>query len=284
VAAALVGGRDGRKLGTRSCLDGLAGIVPVKIPLEESIVSVVELGTLLSGRDLCAVVAASNLDIEGLGPELPVGDVAVVVNGSNFSAKDVVAAGDVLRDGDALLVAVGVEDLVGAPVADLALAAALREAAVAIVDESGLVDLEELEVGLLDVLAVAVARRQVCRGPAVVGAVPALLTASASTLVVPCEGDRLSSWCLGRVGGRRCVHVSNDVGVVQLVAEDWLVSPALICPPRRRLVAWVLLGSLTETLVGFAVCLKLFNGGVAGHAGYESRKESAGLEDLGHDE
>lgn len=117
-----------------------------------------------------------------------------------------------------------------------------------------------------------------------VGAVPALLTATTSTLVVPCEGDRLSSWCFSCVGGRGCVHVSDDVGVVQLVAEDRLVPPALVGPPRRRLVAWVLLGSLTETLVGLAVCLKLFNRGVAGNAGYKSRKESAGLEDLGHGE
>lgn len=113
---------DRCELRTRRGLDGLAGRVPVEVPLEESIVSVVQLGTLLSGRNLSAVVTTSDLDVEGLGPELPVGDIAVVMDGHDLSAEDVVAAGDLFRDGDTLLVAIVIEDGIGAPVADLTLA------------------------------------------------------------------------------------------------------------------------------------------------------------------
>lgn len=49
-------------------------------------------------------------------------------------------------------------------------------------------NLEELELGLVDVLAVTVAGSEVCGGPAVVGAVPAVFSAAASALMVPGEG------------------------------------------------------------------------------------------------
>jgi hypothetical protein len=56
---------------------------------------------------------------------------------------------------------------------------ALGVAPLAIIDQSGLVDLEELEVRLLDVFAVTVARGEVCGGPTVVGAVPAGFSSAA---------------------------------------------------------------------------------------------------------
>ena len=107
--------------GARCGLDGLAGLVPVDVPLEERIAVVVELSAQLSSRDLSAVVTTGDLDVEGLRPELAVLDGAVVVDGHDLSPQDVVAVGDVRGDGDALGVTLVVEDSVGAPVAGLLL-------------------------------------------------------------------------------------------------------------------------------------------------------------------
>lgn len=194
-------------------LDGLTSLVPVEVPLEELVAGVVQLGTLLSSGHLLAVVTAGDLDVEGLRPELAVADRAVVVDGNNLSPEDVVATGDLLGDSDALSVAVVVEDGVGTPVADLSLrVTAGRVAALAVVDERALVDLEELKLGLVDVLAVAVARSHVGGCPAVVRAVPALLAGAAGTLVVPGELYGLASGGFDGVWGRRGILVGNDVG------------------------------------------------------------------------
>jgi hypothetical protein len=77
----------------------------------------------------------------------------------------------------------------------------------------------------------------------------------------------------------------RQIGVdilAQLVAIDGLVSPSLVGPLSRRLVARILLGSLAETFVGPASSLELLEGGVADHDGDEGSDKSASLEDLGH--
>lgn len=217
---ALLNGSDSSELRAGRILDGLTGLVPVEVPLEELVAGVVQLSTLLSSWDLSAVVTAGDLDVESLRPELAVADIAVVVDGNDLSPEDVVSAGDLLGDGDALGVAVVVEDGVGTPVAGLALGLARRVAALAVVDECALVDLEELKLGLVDVLAVAVARSHVGGCPAVVGAVPALLTGAAATLVVPGELDGLASGGFDGVRGGGGIPVGNDVGAgMQLVHE-----------------------------------------------------------------
>jgi hypothetical protein len=162
------------------------------------------------------------------------------------------------------------------------------------------VDLEELELRLFHVLAVAVAGGEVGGCPAVVGAVPALLSFAAATLVVPVEDYVRAGGSFGCVGRRRGILVRNDVGagvqlvheasrlqvglniLVQLVAVDRLKSPALVGPPSRRVVTRILLRSLAETWVDLASGLELFDGSVAGHGGDEGSYKSAGLEDFGH--
>jgi hypothetical protein len=184
----LLNGSDGSKTRAGRVLDSLASWVPVEVPLEEIIASLVQLGTLLSSRDLSAVFTAGDLDVESLRPELALADIAVVVDRHDLGPQDVVSAGDLRGDGDLLGVAVVVEDGVGTPVAGLALGFARGVAALAVVDERALVDLEELELRLFDVLAVAVAGCHVGGCPAVVRAVPAFLSRAAATLVVPVEG------------------------------------------------------------------------------------------------
>lgn len=122
-----------RKLGARSSRDGLASVVPVKIPLEELVVAGVKLGTLGSSRDL-VTGSSSDLDVESLWPELALRDIAVVVDGHHFCAEDVVTRWDLLGDGDGLGVAAVVEDGVCAPVAGRALLAAVGVTALAVVD------------------------------------------------------------------------------------------------------------------------------------------------------
>lgn len=208
---------DSSEFRTRRILDGLTSLVPVKVPLEKLIASLVQLSTLLSSRHLRAVITASDLDVESLRPELALADIAVVVDRHNFSPKDVVSAGDLRWNGNLLGVSVVVEDGVGTPVAGLALGLAGGVAALAVVDEGALVDLEELELGLVDVLAVAVAGCHVGSCPAVVGAVPAFFARAAAALVVPVEGYVLAGGGFGGVWGGRGILVGNDVG-----ADDWL--------------------------------------------------------------
>jgi len=269
---------------TRCVLNGLAGLVPVEVPLEKFVGCVVQIRAELTRWHAGSVVAAGDMDVEGLRPELPLGDVAVVVDGGNLGAENVVAAGDFLGNGDALGVGSVVEDGVRSPVSGLALGFALGVAALAVVDQSALMDLEELEFGLVDLGAVTVAWGEVGGGPAVVAAVPALFALTTGALVVPVEGHGLAGWGVDRVGRRRSIDMGNDVGVVQFVAHDGLPAPALVCPPCWRLVAWVLLGGLTETLVGLAPRFELLNSGVAGHGSDKGREKGSGLEKFGHGE
>jgi hypothetical protein len=196
-----------------SILDDLVSLVPVKVPLKESIASLVQLGALLASRDGSTVVATLDVNVESLRPELPLGDIAVVVDGHNLSAEDVVAAGDLARDGDALSIVVIVEDGVSAPVSSLALRSTIRVATLSVVDQGALMDLEELELGLVNLAAVTVARGKVGGSPAVVAAVPTVLTAAATTLVVPVESDLGSSLDVSRVRRRGGILVGLDRSV-----------------------------------------------------------------------
>jgi hypothetical protein len=179
VPARLGNRRNRRQLRAGRILNSLASSVPVEVPLKQLISGLVKLSALLSSRHLSAVIATGDLDVESLGPELPFAHIAVVVDRHDLRAQNVVSARDLAGDLDALRVLVVVEDGVSAPVAGLALGLALGVAPLAIIDQSGLVDLEELEVRLLDVFAVTVARGEVCGGPTVVGAVPAGFSSAA---------------------------------------------------------------------------------------------------------
>lgn len=277
-----VAGRNRCDLRTRSIWGSLASLVPVKVPLKERVVGLVQLGTLLSSRDLGAILTASHLDVEGLRPELAVANITVVVDGDDLGSEDVVLAGNVRWDLDCLSVAVVVEDGVGAPVTGLFLGRAGRVAALAVVDQGGLMDLEELESRLVDLGTVAVARGEISGSPAVVGAVPALFAAATAAFMVPVESDIRSSGDWSSVRRGRSVLVSNDVGVRNFIAVDGLVSPALGRPPSRRLVTGIDLARLTVAFISLASSLKLLNGSVAGNGGNEGCDKSSGLEDLGH--
>ena len=116
------------------------------------------------------------------------------MNGRNLGAENVVAGGDLAGDGDSVGIAVVVEDGVSAPLACLLLSASLCEAsALRVAGECDLVDFEELEFGLVDLGAVAVASSEPGGGPAVVGAVPADLVAVALSVVLPGELDVAAS-------------------------------------------------------------------------------------------
>ena len=283
VAASLgagVGARGERR--TRRGRDGLLSIVPVEVPLEKSIRGRINLGTLDTSGNLGAGDTAGDLDVEGLRPELALGDGAVVVDGSDFSTEDIVAAGQITGESDGLLIVVVVENGVGTPVTGLLLGLTLGEAARAVVDEGALVNLEEFELGLVDVLAVAVAGSKPGSSPAVVAAVPPVLVSAALALVVPGEGHLGAGSGLGSIGRWLGVDVGDDVGIVDLVTEDGLVAPALVGPPSRGLVSRVLEGALVETFVGLAADLPLLDHGVGRDGGEHGSQGSAGREDLRH--
>ena len=63
--------RNGCQLGTRRNLNGLASVVPVKVPLQKRIVGRVELSSLLSSGNRSIVVTTLDGNVEGLRPELP---------------------------------------------------------------------------------------------------------------------------------------------------------------------------------------------------------------------
>ena len=286
VSAGLLGkrsqrSRDGFGDGGTGSGEGLAGLVPVDIELEKGVAGLVELSRLGARGDGGGVVAASDLDVGALGPELALGNVAVVVDRHDLSAHDVVAVGDA-GDLDGLCVAVLVEDGVGTPEAGLLLGRALGEAALAVVDQAGAVDLEELERGGVDLGAVAVAGSEVGGGIAVVTAVPADLTATALALVLPGEGDVAAGGGLDGVRGGGGADVADEVGGVDRVAVNGLVSPALLGPPGGRLVAGVLLGSRVETWVLNSANDELLNRSVGGGSSEQSRSSSESVGDLGH--
>lgn len=186
----------------------------------------------------------------------------------DFGSEDIVATWDLLGDSHALLVAIAVEDGISAPVPGLFLGIALGVSARTVIDQSTLVDLEELKLGLVDILAVTVARSKGGCGPTMVGAVPSIFVTTASAFVVPCEGHLGASRCFSCVRTWRSIYVGDTraglvillgrrlhfkvrlhIRVVQLGTHDWLIAPALVGPPGRRLVLRVLLGSCAESRV-----------------------------------
>jgi len=193
----------GRQVGTRDKVVSPSSDMPVQIEGQQRISCFIQVRGLHASRHGSAVVTTRDLDVEGLGPELPVPDSTVVVDRHDLSAQDVVSVGDGTRDLDALLAVVVVEDGVGAPVSGVGFRlAAFGVTTRGVVDQGALVDLEELERRLVDVLAVAVAGSQVRGGPAVVAAVPAGLISTASALVEPGEGYVLAGGSFDRVWRR----------------------------------------------------------------------------------
>ena len=91
MAASVKDGSDGGERRAGSILESLASVVPVQVVLKDLVVGRVKLGTLLALGKRGTVVTTGNLDVEGLGPDLPVGDGTVVVDGGNLSAEHVVS-------------------------------------------------------------------------------------------------------------------------------------------------------------------------------------------------
>lgn len=229
MTAGIAGDSDRGELRARGITEDLAGVVPVQVPGEELVFGGVDLSAFDTLRDRLAVVTASDLDVEGLGPDLAVGDGTIVVDGSNLRAQDVVARGDLAGDGDSVGVAIVVENSVGAPLASVLLSRGTLSVAstLGVGGQGDPVDLEELKLSLVDLGAVAVTGSEPSSGPAVVGAVPAFLTLTTATLVVPVEGDLRTGRGFGGVGRRSGILVGDDIGFVDGVAHDGLVAPAL---------------------------------------------------------
>lgn len=133
------------------------------------------------------------------------------MNRGDFSTKDIVAAGDLAGDGHGLSVLVVVEDLVSGPVSGLTLSGALRVTTITVVDQCALVDLEELELSLVDLAAVTIARSEIGSSPAVVAAIPAFFATTARTLMVPVESDVGASLYIGGIWRWGGILVRNDV-------------------------------------------------------------------------
>ena len=103
------------------------------------------------------------------------------MDGHDLGAQHVVARRDLAGNGDGVLVALVVEDGISSPLAHLALGLSFGIAsALGVAQQSELIDLEELEIRLLDLGAVAVARCEPSGGPTVVGAVPTHLVVLAA--------------------------------------------------------------------------------------------------------
>lgn len=181
VAARVAGNSNRGERWAGRVRDDLISLVPVEVIGKKLVVGVVDLSALDTRGDRLAVVTAGDLDVEGLGPELAVGDGAVVVDGHNLGAQHIVARRYLLGDGDGVLVAVVVEDGISSPLAHLALRLSIGIAsALGVAQQSDLVDLEELEISLLDLRAVAVAGCEPSGGPTVMGAVPSHLVVLAA--------------------------------------------------------------------------------------------------------
>lgn len=105
--------RNTRQQRSRRIRESLPSIMPIQIPLQQSVAWRVQLRTLLTSRHLRTVLPTSHIDVETLGPELPFRNRSVVVNGNDFSSKDVVAAGDTAWNRHALAVVIVVEDRIG---------------------------------------------------------------------------------------------------------------------------------------------------------------------------
>lgn len=66
MTAGVAGDSDRGELRTRSVANGLAGIVPVEVPVEELVLGRVDLSSLDALRHRLAVVSAGNFDVECL--------------------------------------------------------------------------------------------------------------------------------------------------------------------------------------------------------------------------
>ena len=284
MAASVAGDSNGGELRARSIKDGLANGVLVEVPGEELVLGRIDLRSFNALRNGLVVVATSDLDIEGLGPELAVGDGAVVMDGRNLSAQHIVAGGDLAGDGDGVSVAVVIEDGISTPLASLAPRLSLSVAsALGVRGQGDLVDLEKLKIGLVDLGAITVARGKPRRGPAVVRAVPALLALAAAALVVPVESDLGAGRGFGSIGRGSGVFVGDDVGLVDRITHHRGKAPSLRSLPSRGVLRE---GSIdvitTEARVGDTANLSALNSSVAGDLGNEAREENSSVEGLGH--
>lgn len=144
---ARVGGRRSARVQSRA-RDFVGVELLVNVDEDTRVVLAVELSTK-STRGRCAA-ATSNLEVDTLRVALGTVLVSSGVQGNNFMTQDVVTGSNVAGNSDGVAVVVG-NQIVASPCA--------RD--VAVVDETLLVDLEELERGLVDLGAVTVAVGQV---------------------------------------------------------------------------------------------------------------------------
>lgn len=153
-----LGDGDGAAVGSRAG-DGVSGQGGVDVDEDAILSGSVELGTLDTGGS--GSTGTGDLEVEALGVVLGAILLLSAVESDELVTEDVVAGGDGGRDLDHPAVVV-VDQLVSTPGAgDLGVA-----------DETDTVDLEELQIGLVDGLAAAVAARQVVQDGTVVGVGP----------------------------------------------------------------------------------------------------------------
>lgn len=169
--------------------DGVGGHGAVDVEEDAGVVGGVELGALDAGGLVGA--GAGDLDVEALGVVLGAVGVVGAVEGDDLVAQDVEAGSNVGRDLDEPAVAV-LDELVGAPLAGGGGA----------VDEADLVDLEELESGLVDGLAA---------GGAAVGEVVDHGTVVGLGPGVPLDGDLVTSRDNSMAFGVGRVTVADDI-------------------------------------------------------------------------
>lgn len=172
------------------------GKVLVEVEEDAGLVGSVEGGEVTARRG--SGTAASDLDVDALGVGLGAVGLASGVKADDLVAEDVVAGSEAGGDLDGPGVAVG-NEVVRGPVTGVGARV-----------EASLVELDELERGLVDRGEVAGDGGDVVGDGAVVGLGPG----------VPLEGDGTTSGDLGGAGNRLGLLVADDVGGGKGIGSD----------------------------------------------------------------
>lgn len=178
--------------------DGVGVKRSVDVEQDALVVSLVQLSALDTGGLLRA--GASDLEVEALGVGLGTVLLASGVESDDLVTENVGAGGNVLGDLDQPAVAVLQELVIG-----------VGTGAGLAVDEALLRDLEELEVGLVDLLAaISAARSKVVQDGTLVGLGPG----------VPLDEDGGTSGDLGVAASVLGVTVADDVGGAESIGGN----------------------------------------------------------------
>lgn len=188
--------------------DGVAAHGPVDVEEDAFVVRGVERGALNTGGILSA--GAGDLEVEALGVVLGAVGLVGGMECDDLVAEDVEAGGDVLGNLDEPAVAV-LNELVGTPLAGGG----------GTVDKADLVDLEELEGGLVNGLAA---------GGAAVGEVVDHRTVVRLGPGVPLDGNLVTGLDNGMALGVGRVAVADDIGRGESIGSDKAVVGVASCP------------------------------------------------------